>query len=86
MLLLLLDGRRMGWSGDRWVVVGCKWVSAIWIVRRALLGGHGRMIYARMFRTARKQVTGGCTYKMFHGVGVHTGHRRLQDIGKWVAR
>ena len=84
-LLLLLDGRGMGGNGDRWVVVGCKWVRAIRIVRSGLLRGRGGMIYARTFRTARKQATGGCTHKMFHGVGVHTEHLRPQGIGKWVA-
>ena len=50
---LLLDRRRVGWNGDRWVVGGCVWVSAVWIVRNALLMRHGGMICARTFRMAK---------------------------------
>jgi len=42
--LLLLDGGRVGWSGDWWAVAGREWISATQIVRGTLLMGYGGMI------------------------------------------
>jgi len=86
----------MGWNRARWVVGGCEWVSAIRIVRSALLMGYSRVIYARTFRMARQQYleavltrrsTGlvsilTATNRKELGVGLREGRSRSRSRGR----
>lgn len=77
---LLWDGRRMGGGGDQ-RVVGCVWISVVWIVRGALLVGCGGMIYARCSgRSDNREPE--ITHMMFHVAGAQVEYRQLRDIGK----